>query len=111
MTSNNQTPSDKSVQPVMCTLIEKDKRTQMLEWGDIAPLTTSTQRLENGVVLEFDADIAEKVVDLAQREAGCCGTWLSISTLVSEDKVRLEVTTDNPEGLDILNTMLGLSKW
>lgn len=106
MTSNNET-----AQPVVCTLTDKQQHSQLLEWANLTPLTTTTKRLTNGIVLEFDPSHAPRVVDLAQRESGCCGTWVSISTEVRSDLVRLTATTEADEGLEILHAMLGVEKW
>ena len=95
--------------PVVCTLSPKELQNRHLEWGDIRTLSLTTSAVENGVLVTFPIKLAHSVEDLAERENHCCGSWLSTTTERLEDTIRLEITTQNPEGLPLILSMAGLA--
>lgn len=92
---------------VVCTLGVDDRAERRLEWTDLGALALTSDRIEGGVATTYPTDVAEAVEDLAQRESNCCGSWLSANTERMGDVVRLEITTENPDGLSLILKMAG----
>ena len=99
--------SPETVPPVVCSLTTKALATRTLEWTDLRGLALSRERLADGARSTFDLADAEAIDRLAAQEIDCCGTWLDITTTRS-DVLTLELTTENPEGLDLIRTMVGI---
>lgn len=93
-------------EPIACALPDGDGAGQALEWDDLRPLATATERLADGVVMTFPIDLAGRVEDLAAREAECCG-FLSITTTRTDEAVRLEITTDRPGARVVIDALAG----
>ena len=94
--------------PIACSLTTEDAAKQGLAWADLQRHSLTATRIEGGAVMTFDAELADSVEDLAARERSCCG-FLSITTLRSDDEVRLEITADNPAARPVIEAMAGLS--
>ncbi len=94
-------------QPIACSLTTKDATSQFLEWTDLRHHALTATKIDGGAVMTFDAELADSVEDLAARERSCCG-FLSITTLHSDDEVRLEITSDNPDAHPVIEAMAGL---
>ncbi len=94
-------------EPIACSLTTKAAARQGLEWTDLQRLALTATRIDGGAVMTFDAGLAARVEDLAARERSCCG-FLSITTLRSNDEVRLEITADNPAAHPLIEAMVGL---
>lgn len=103
-----QIPVSVSQLPVACTLDDEQFQKQGLEWSDLGALSLSTERIEGGVVSTYPLNLLDRVSDLADRESGCCGSWLSVNVSQADDVVRLELTTANPDGLAVIEGMAGL---
>ena len=99
------TQSEPKSQPVVCTLTTKGMAQRALEWTDLAELSTTVERIEGGVRSTFPVKYEAQIRDLAEREADCCGTWLRTSTQVFDDRVHLELTTENPDGVEVILAM------
>lgn len=95
--------------PVVCTLTTKQLVTRRLEWQSIGDDALDRQQIDGGVALWFPAELADDVADLADREQGCCGSWLDTAVSVEGDRIRLEVTTENPDGYPVIIAMAGLA--
>lgn len=93
-------------EPIACALPDGDGAAQALEWDDLKPLATARERFHDGVAMTFPIDLAERVEDLAAREAECCG-FLSITTTRSAAAVRLEITTDRPDARVVIDALAG----
>lgn len=93
--------------PIACSLTTKDAARQGLEWADLQRHALTATRINGGAAMTFDAELADSVEDLAAREASCCG-FLSITTLRSDDEVRLEITADDPDAHPMIEAMAGL---
>ena len=98
---------DNIYEPVACSLMTKDAARQGLEWADLQRHALTATRIDGGAAMTFDAELADRVEDLAARERSCCG-FLSITTLRSDDQVRLEITADNPAARPVIEAMAGL---
>ncbi len=93
-------------EPIACTLTSKDATSQFLEWTDLQRHALTTTKIDGGAVMTFDPELADSIEDLAAREASCCG-FLSITTLRSDNEVRLEITADNPDAYALIEAMAG----
>ncbi|MGI9599125.1 MAG: hypothetical protein ACR2QK_23375 [Acidimicrobiales bacterium] len=96
--------------PVVCTLDPKQREARQIEWSDVGALALSTERLADGIVATFAPELAADIEALAARELSCCGTWLNIETRRRPDAIELELTTSNPDGLDMINRMAGVCR-
>jgi len=56
--------------------------------------------------MTFDPRLAGDVADLVAKEAQCCG-FLSMVTEVSENELRLAVTSDDPAAVPAIEAFLG----
>ena len=95
-----------SYQPIACSLSTDKAAVQLLDWANLQGHVVTTERLEHGVAMTFGADLSESVEDLAAREAECC-SFLSISTSRSDDSIRLEITSDNPDAGAVIDMLAG----
>lgn len=93
--------------PIVCTLDDRELAKRGLEWSDLGALALTTERLDRGIASTYPLEIADQVEDLATRESSCCGTWLSTAVNRTNDVVRLELTTENPDGLAVILAMAG----
>lgn len=93
------------VPPVVCTLTIGKRAERQLEWSDLRDLALSSETIDGGVASTYPLALADKIDDLASRESSCCGSWLQISTDRNGEHVRLEVTTTNPEGVEIIRSI------
>lgn len=96
------------VPPVVCTLTRKELVERGLEWSDLSGLALTSEAIDGGVVSTYPSELADKIDDLVNREMSCCGTWLDSNLVRSDDTVRLELTTSNPEGLGLIRTIAGV---
>ncbi len=94
-------------EPIACSLPADDAIDQALELGDLRVMAVATEPLDNGVALTFETTLADRVADFAAREAQCCG-FLSLTTSRSDEFVRLEVTSKNPDAHRIIDVMFGV---
>lgn len=102
------------VPPVVCTLTRKELVVRGLEWSDLSDLALTSEAIDGGVASTYPAELTDKLADLVNREMSCCGTWMN-STVeqlgATEHRgktVRLELTTTNPDGLDLIRRIAGL---
>ena len=95
--------------PVICTLTTKERSTRTLEWSDVSPLALSSEWLPNGTRSTFTLDDAAAIEALASLEMSCCGSWLTIETERS-DVLMMTITTENPEGLDIIRSIAEIDR-
>ena len=93
--------------PIACSLTTKNAARQGLEWADLQRHALTITKIDGGAAMTFDAELADRVQDLATREMSCCG-FLSITTLRSDDEVRLEMKADNPAARPVIEAMAGL---
>lgn len=107
MTSD--TTSDDAVPPVVCTLTSGQLDERGLEWTDLGALSLTNELIDGGVASTYPLSLADKIEDLANREISCCGSWLDIAWSRIDDTIRIELTTVNPDGLEMITSMAGLS--
>ena len=95
-----------SYQPIACSLSTNKAAVQLLDWANLQSHVVITERLEHGVAMTFGADLTESVEDLAAREAECC-SFLSIETSRTDDSVRLEITSEDPNASGVIEMLTG----
>ena len=93
--------------PIACTLTIGDAARQSLEWTALQGHALSATRMDGGAVMTFHLDLAEDVESLAARERSCCG-FLAIKTMRSSDRIRLEITSDNPAARPVIHAITGV---
>ncbi|HZJ27543.1 MAG TPA: hypothetical protein VFF40_11140 [Acidimicrobiia bacterium] len=93
-------------EPIACSLPTPDAAGQVDEWADLRRDALTRERLERGVAMTFGIDAADRVEDLAAREAACCG-FLSIATTRTAETVRLEITSDDPDAAPVIEALAG----
>ncbi len=93
-------------QPVACSLLTDEAAVQILDWANLQRQVVGIERLEQGVAMTFSIELADSVEDLAAREAECC-PFLSIATSRSDDLVRLEITSDDPNASEVIELLTG----
>ncbi len=100
-------PAKKSLPVVECTLRGDDAAERVLEWDDLRSLSLHTERITGGVTSTYPLEYGERIEDLARRERGCCGGWLTVHTERLADAFRLRLTTTNPDGEQVILAMAG----
>lgn len=93
---------------ITCTLTTDRRIDQQLEWSDLAKHATTCVPIGGGVESEFPLELADQIEDLTERELACCGSWLTIVFHRAVETCRLQLTTTNPEGVDLIRSMSGL---
>ena len=84
-----------------------DAAVQSQAWSELGLKLISTERIGNGVAMTFPSGLASSVADLAAREAECCG-FLSVRTSQTDQTVRLEITSDNPDHHPMIEGLVGM---
>ena len=97
-----------SVPLIGCSLTGDDMVEQALSWRDLGARALSRERIPTGVSATYDSSLSDAVEDLARREMSCCGSWLTLVTTRESDAIRLEVTSENSDGLAMFVSMAGL---
>ncbi len=93
--------------PIACTLTGKEARGQILEWGDLRARSREISSVAGGVQMIFPSSMIDEVEGLARRERACC-SFLDIWTDVRGDLLTLQITSDDPEALDVINDVAGV---
>ncbi len=105
--------------PVVCTLVDGDlvesvangdAPAAVAEWSDLIDLQLSAEHIPGGAASIYPLAIADQIEALATREGQCCGTWLTANTTRLADTVRLELTTANADGIELIVAMSGLAR-
>lgn len=99
---------DTTTMPIACTLTAGAAQVQVLEWAGLQARATDVSSIEGGVRMTFPASMAESVEDLARRERACCA-FLNIATSTVDDKLLLEISTDDPEALPVIHAVAGIT--
>lgn len=103
------TTAHDAVPPVVCTLTTKERAQRGLAWTDLGRLALTSRRIDDGVTSTYSLELADEIEDLASLERTCCGSWLTIATVRSADAITLQLTTSNPDGLAMIESIAGLS--
>ena len=93
--------------PIACTLSASDGARQVAEWRELQDLATAAEPLAAGAALIFPEELADRVEDLAAREATCCA-FLTIETSRAGGDVRLEITSEDPEARPVITMLTGV---
>ncbi len=92
--------------PIACSVDAGEATDQIGEWRELAARSLSAERIESGFAVNFAASDAAIVEDLARREAACC-SFLSIQTVRGGDGIRLVMTSENPDALPVIESLVG----
>ena len=95
---------------ISCSLSPDDAAGQAERLTDLRRQAIAAESLEAGAALTFGTELADQVEEFARREAECCGSFLSIETIRTDDGVRLEVTSENPAAHPMIDAMCGTSR-
>ena len=95
---------------ISCSLSPDAAAGQALRLTDLRHQAIAAESLEAGAALTFGTELANQVEDFASREAECCGSFLLIETIRTDDGVRLEVTSGNPAAHPMIDAMFGTSR-
>ena len=95
---------------ISCSLSPDAAAGQALRLTDLRYQAIAAESLEAGAALTFGTELANQVEEFASREAECCGSFLSIETIRTDDGVRLEVTSENPAAHPMIDAMFGTSR-
>jgi len=93
---------------IACNLTVSEAEPKALEWVGLLEKLVSSRRIENGVSMSFEPSLAPEIEDLAERERACCG-FMSITTTLSSEEMRIDVTTENATALPMIESMAGLT--
>lgn len=96
-------------EPIACSLSAGDAVDHFLTISDLRSMVVSSEPLVDGIALTFDSGLADKVDEFAAREAQCCG-FLTLVTSRSDEGVRLEVSSENPDAHRIIDAMFGAGR-
>ncbi len=95
-------------EPVVCTLRDREAGAQALEWVDLQRLALHSAPLATGAQMTFSSVCASRILDLADRESTCC-TFLTIDSTLDGDAFVVEITSKNPDALDVIAALSGVS--
>ena len=93
--------------PIACSATADASAKQLVDWTDLSLVSDDIRSLQGGVAMVFNVAHAEAVEALAARERSCC-SFLSITTSRSADKIRLEISSDNPDAYPIISQIAGV---
>lgn len=96
-----------SHEPIACSLPLREAASQAAEWTDLHDHVIGTERLPNGIAVTYDVEMARAVEDLVAREAACCA-WLTLSTSMCREGIRVEMASDNPEAQPVIEALAGV---
>lgn len=98
-----------SHEPIVCTLPADQLQGQTLEWTELHKDVIRTESLATGLAMTFDIGLADAIEDLAVRESQCCA-FLTITTTRGDTELRLEITSDDPAALPVIELLAGTAK-
>ncbi len=95
-----------SLPPVVCTLTTKAAAAQALEWTDLHPHVSSSERLPDGVLMRLPLARQDAILDLVERERSCCA-FLDIETSVEGNELVVQITSTNPDARPVIAMLSG----
>jgi hypothetical protein len=57
--------------------------------------------------MTFPVTMSDAVEDLARRESACCA-FLAISSMVTDDVLTLDISSENAEALPVISALAGI---
>lgn len=93
--------------PVACTLTTKQLAARRLDWADLHRHAVSVVAVPRGAAVMLPGSLAPDVARLVAAERRCCA-FLTITTERIDGLVRLEITSENPDGRPIAAALAGL---
>lgn len=97
----------RKLEPIACSLPLREAASQVGEWTDLHRHALSYDEMDGGVAVTYPIEMADLVEDLVAREAACCA-WLSLETARTSKGIRVELASDNPEALPVIEVLAGL---
>jgi hypothetical protein len=91
---------------LICTLPVEQTGSRINEWGQIRAAAGSVEEVADGVALTLPASFTHQVEAVAAREAECCA-FLNLVTLVDEDHIRLEITSEVAGADHVIRMLVG----
>jgi len=92
--------------PIACTLSTSDAAAQAAEWVALRADLVDHSEVPRGRRLCFPIAMADRVRDLARREATCCA-FLDIVVSEDERHVRVTITSDDPAAAPVIGLLCG----
>ena len=96
--------SQPSKKVIACSLDASGAAEQLASWGDLRPALVRTEKADDGARLWFQATATASVEEVARREAECC-SFLGFHLENEGDVVRLDITSENPEGVGVVHLL------
>ncbi len=94
--------------PVACTLGPSQAVDQLAEWQELHAQIRSVERIDDGVRLRLPSELYAAAQDLARREEECC-RFLAISVGLDGSDSVVEITSDQPEAVPVIDLLAGFS--
>lgn len=94
--------------PIACTLPGDQAARQGLGWSDLKQHAMFGEALPAGYLMHLPVDMETTVEDLVATESVCCA-FLSFAVETFDGYVRLEVTSENPDAVPFIASLLGPS--
>jgi len=92
--------------PIACNLDAGEARSQLARWRDLRRHLVRTEWTTAGAVLWFEPDAREAVKEVARIEQECC-PFLTLSAAESDGDVRLEIASDDPKAIGVIEVLVG----
>ena len=94
--------------PVVCTLTTKAAASQVIEWGELRDHALRIERVDGGAAMVLPEELADRISDLAAREAKCCA-FLTIETSRGGGEMKVVITSVNPDAGPVIDMIAGFS--
>ena len=92
-------------EPIACSLPLREAAKQAGEWHDLSGRALQIEEIDGGLSVVYPSNLISEVEDLVAREAACCA-WLSIETSPSEEGIRINVTSTNPDARPVIEALI-----
>lgn len=96
----------KDFEPIACSLPLREAAKQAGEWHDLSGRALLIEEIDGGLSVVYPSHMTSEVEDLVAREAACCA-WLSIETSPTEEGIRIDVTSSNPDARPVIEALIG----
>ena len=93
--------------PIACTLATEEAADRVVDWVDLQRRCSEVARIDRGVQMTFPASMLSDVEELARRESACCA-FLTISTSVIDDVLIVDISSQSPEALPVIEALAGM---
>lgn len=94
--------------PISCTLPNDGAARQALGWTDLKQHATFGEPLPTGYLMHLPVAMKATVENLVAAESVCCA-FLSFEVETVDGYLRMEVTSENPDAVPFIASLLGPS--